>query len=91
MIRPRLLMLTVSFIMNFIGKIICCLVHVTLRRYNHIRYRNEFASGDILFDKGNDTHIWLSIEYEVFNFENDVYLCLCYIHPSNSSRQGIIE
>ena len=26
-----------------------------------------------------------------FDLQNDVYLCLCYIPPANSSRQGIIE
>ena len=27
----------------------------------------------------------------MLGFENDVYLCLCYIPPSNSSRQGLID
>ena len=56
-----------------------------------IYIRNEFASDDILFKKVNDTHIWLKIKHDIFGFENDVYLCLCYIPPSNSSRQGIME
>ena len=56
-----------------------------------IYVRNEFVSDDILFMKSNDTHIWLKMKHSVFGFENDIYLCLCYIPPSNSSRQGIIE
>ena len=56
-----------------------------------IYVRNEFVSADTLFKKCNDTHIWLKLKHSIFDFENDVYLCLCYISPSNSSRQGIID
>ena len=56
-----------------------------------IYVKNEFVSADTLFKKCNDTHIWLKLKNSIFDFENDVYLCLCYIPPSNSSRQGIIE
>lgn len=56
-----------------------------------IYVRNEFASDDILFIKSKDTHLWLRLKHNVFGFENDIYLCLCYIPTSNYSRQGIIE
>lgn len=53
--------------------------------------RNEFVFDDTLFLKCSDTHIWLKLRHECFDFENDLYLCLCYIMPSNSSRQSINE
>ena len=53
--------------------------------------RNELVCEDILFLKCNDSHLWLKINKTFFDFENDVYICLSYIPPANSSRQGIIE
>ncbi|MEW8542097.1 MAG: reverse transcriptase family protein, partial [Candidatus Thiodiazotropha sp.] len=41
--------------------------------------------------KCNDTHIWLKIKGDLFNFKDDLFLCICYFPPSNSSRQGIID
>ena len=45
----------------------------------------------LYFLKCSDAHIWLKLRHECFDFENDLYLCLCYVVPSNSSRQGVIE
>lgn len=53
--------------------------------------RDKFVSNDILVMKCNDTHIWFKLKSDFFNFENDLYLCICYFPPSNSSRQGIID
>ena len=53
--------------------------------------RNELVCDDILFLKCNDSHLWLKINKTCLGFVNDIYICLCYIPPSNSSRQGIIE
>ena len=41
--------------------------------------------------KRNDTHIWFKLSSNHFNFDKDLYLCVCYIPPSNSSRQGLNE
>lgn len=56
-----------------------------------IYVKNELVSDDTLFLKCNDTHIWLKLKGNYFDLQNDVYICLCYIPPANSSRQGIIE
>ena len=40
-----------------------------------IHVRNELVSGNILFLKCNDSHLWLKINKTVFGFEKDVY-CL---------------
>ena len=52
---------------------------------------NIFMFDDTLFLKCSDTHIWLKLRHESFDFENDLYLCLCYVVPSNSSRQGVTD
>ena len=56
-----------------------------------IYVRNSFVSSDTLFLKCSESHVWLKLNKTMLGFENDVYLCLCYIPPSNSSRQGLID
>ena len=34
---------------------------------------------------------WIKLHKEVFSFERDVYICLCYVLPKNSTRQDMIE
>ena len=53
--------------------------------YQHFHHCPERGNADSKLD-----HM-MKMKHSVFDFENDVYLCLCYIPPSNSSRQGIIE
>ena len=56
-----------------------------------IYVRNNLVSEETLFAKRDDAHIWLRLKHELFNFDNDLFLCLCYIPPSSSSRQSLIE
>ncbi|MCG8045176.1 MAG: reverse transcriptase family protein [Candidatus Thiodiazotropha taylori] len=39
----------------------------------------------------SDDIIWLRINGYIFNLAHDVYLCLCYIVPSGSSREALID
>lgn len=39
----------------------------------------------------SDDIIWLKIDGHVFNLSFDLYLCLCYIIPSGSSREALVE
>ena len=52
-----------------------------------IYVRNNLVSEETLFAKRDDTHIWLRLKHKLFNFDNDLFLCLYYIPPSSSSRQ----
>ena len=56
-----------------------------------IYVRNNLISEETLFAKRDDTHIWLRLKHKLFNFNNDLFLLLCYIPPSSSSRQSLIE
>ena len=49
-------------------------------------YQSCYVSQDTVFLKCNDTHIWVKLKGSLFNFDKDLYVCLCYIVPSNSSR-----
>ena len=44
-----------------------------------------------LYASDSDDIIWLKCNSDLFNIENDVYLCLCYVVPKNSSREAFIE
>ena len=41
-----------------------------------------------LFKKDGDDIIWLKIDKHLFHLSSDLYLCLCYVIPSNSSREA---
>ena len=34
--------------------------------------------------------MWIKLCKEVFSFERDVYICLCYVVPKNSTRRNMI-
>ncbi len=38
-----------------------------------------------------DSHIWVKLKGIHFAFENDLYICIAYIIPVNSSRQSFSE
>ena len=44
-----------------------------------------------LFEKDGDDIIWLKIDKHLFHLSSDLYLCLCYVIPSNSSREAFTE
>ena len=39
----------------------------------------------------NDDIIWLKIDKTLFNLTYDLYLCLCYVIPTGSSREALTE
>ena len=45
----------------------------------------------VLVKKENDDIIWLKIDKSVLNLTYDLYLCLCYVIPTGSSREALTE
>ena len=41
--------------------------------------------------KENDDIIWLKIDKSLLNLTYDLYLCLCYVIPTGSSREALTE
>ena len=46
---------------------------------------------NILIHKENDDILWLRIEGSKLNIDNDLFICLCYNLPSDSSRQNLMD
>ena len=44
-----------------------------------------------LLTKDSDYIIWMKIDGQLFNLSNDLFLCLCYIVPSSSSREALVD
>ena len=44
-----------------------------------------------LIEKDSDDIIWIRIKGRLLNLSHDLYLCLCYIIPSSSSREALVE
>lgn len=53
--------------------------------------RNKFVSKDTLVFKSHDDILWIKISSSVLSLSNDLYVCLCYVVPDDSSRQALIE
>ena len=53
--------------------------------------RNEFSSKDTLIFKSKDDFLWIKIYKPVLHLQHDLYICLCYVVPDESSRQSMIE
>ena len=56
-----------------------------------IYIRSCYVTDETLFMKCSDTHIWVKLKGSLFSFDKDLYVCLCYIIPSNSSRVTLSE
>ena len=56
-----------------------------------IYVRDIYTNDDIFILKSNDTHIWLKLDHKHCNFDNDLFICLCFIVPDNSSRNAIVD
>ena len=41
--------------------------------------------------KNSDDIVWMKIQGNLFNLSHDLFLCLCYIIPVTSSREGLVE
>ena len=53
--------------------------------------RSTFVSNDTLVFLDNEDFLWIKISKSILSTENDLYICLCYIIPENSSRQSMNE
>lgn len=53
--------------------------------------RNQYVTNDTLVFKSSDDILCIKISGCKFGLNNDVYFCLCYVVPENSSRQSMIE
>ena len=53
--------------------------------------RQSFYQYCTLIEKDSDDIIWIRIKGRLLNLSHDLYLCLCYIIPSSSSREALVE
>ena len=53
--------------------------------------RQSFYKYCTIIEKDSDSIIWLRIKGNMLNLNHDLFLCLCYIIPANSSREGLVE
>lgn len=44
-----------------------------------------------ILKQDRDDIIWLKVDGNVFSLQYDLYVCLCYIIPSGSSREALVE
>ena len=53
--------------------------------------RNSFYKYCTLLEKSGDDIIFIKIDKHILKLSNDLYVCLCYIIPSGSSREAFID
>ena len=53
--------------------------------------RNTFVSNDTLVFTSEDDFLWIKISKTVLFSQKDLYVCLCYVTPDDSSRQSMVE
>ena len=53
--------------------------------------RNTYVTEDTLVFKSEDDIICIKVDGTFLGLTNDLYMCLCYVVPENSSRQALIE
>jgi hypothetical protein len=53
--------------------------------------RDNFVSNDTLVFQSDDDIVCIKISGNLLSLQNDLYVCLCYAVPENSSRQSMIE
>ena len=53
--------------------------------------RNEFVNSDTLVFQSEDDIICAKINGNLLGMKNDLFLCLCYVIPENSSRQAMLN
>lgn len=56
-----------------------------------IYVRNDFVSNDTLLFCSNDDIICIKINGQKLGLNNDLFVCLCYVIPENSTRQSVLE
>ena len=53
--------------------------------------RNEYVTKDMLIFTSKDDILWVKICKSVLGIDTDLYICLCYVIPDESSRQALNE
>ena len=53
--------------------------------------RNNLVDKDTLVFLDDEDFLWVKISKSILSSENDLYICLCYFIPENSSRQSMTE
>ena len=53
--------------------------------------RNSFVNANTLVYTSKDDILWIKIDKSKLALENDLYICLCYVTPDESSRQSLNE
>lgn len=63
-----------------------------LNRNENKRKVNEILEAlfTLVFTSHHDI-IWVKISSSILSTENDLYICLCYVVPDESSRQWLLE
>ena len=56
-----------------------------------IYIKNKYVTNDTMVTKYDDNYIWEKLNKHVFNIDKDLSICLCYIPPQGTSRQGLNE
>ena len=57
----------------------------------YVKNSLAFGSSDLMLHKDSDDILWLRIEGAKLNLDGDLFICLCYNLPSDSSRQSLID
>jgi len=52
--------------------------------------RDKFVLNDTLYFQSQDDILCIKLAADKVNLQNDVYICLCYVIPENSSRQAFV-
>ena len=56
-----------------------------------IYIRDKYVSKETLVYKSEDDIIWVKLNKSVISLNEDLYICLCYVTPDDSSRQTLVE
>ena len=52
---------------------------------------SEYVTRDMLINTSKDDILWVNICKTVLGLDTDLYICLCYVIPDESSRQALNE
>ena len=53
--------------------------------------RNNLLKYIDFYNSDSDDILWLKCKGNLFDIENDVYMCLLYVLPTGSSREALIQ
>ena len=53
--------------------------------------REKFVNNETFVCKSGDDIIWVKLDKTILSLNSDLYICLCYVTPDDSSRQSLIE